>query len=271
MTKAATAAFAFASLSCQALATCSRTLNVPIMPSGLTVIAKDKGFTGIVPEFLEQVSQRSGCKFSYHLVPKSRQENLFENGQADLLLTAVRTSRRDQFGIFVPLVQLRASLISIENNQAAVQSLKELLANTTAKLVVVRGFDYGPAYQLIVEEMRREGRLLIEADTVSVIRMLKANSNYTTIMAPTIFAGTLQTEAKLNDLAGKIRYERLDELPWTESGIYISTRSLNESDRLLLKATMDKLAQSEAVWKAYQQYYPSAVIKLGLRPRDSGH
>lgn len=194
-------------------AACSRILNVPILPSGLTVVAKGSNFTGIVPDFLEQVSQKSGCKFSYHLVPKSRQENLFENAQADLLLTAVRTTRRDQFGVFVPLVQLRATLISLEHNQVAIQSLKELLANNAMKLVVVRGFDYGPAYLAIVEEMKRDGRLLVEADAVSVIRTLKSNASYATIMAPTIFAGTLQTEPKLNDLVGKVRYEKLEELP----------------------------------------------------------
>lgn len=259
------------SISSPVAASCSRTLVVPIMPSGLAVVVKGTNFNGIVPEFLEQVSHKSGCKFSYHLVPKSRQENLFENAQADLLLTAVRTARRDQFGVFVPLVQLRAVLISTEHHQPPMQSLKELTASASTKLVIVRGFDYGLAYQTIVEDMKREGRLLVETDVISVIRTLKANVTYATIMAPTIFAGTLQTEPKLNDLVGKVRYEKLDELPWTESGIYISTLTLHDEDRNLLKLTMDKMAQSEAIWKAYQQYYSPEVIKLGLRPREQIH
>lgn len=252
-----------------AAANCSRTLQVPILPSGLTVIVQGTNYSGIVPDFLTQVARKAGCKISYQLVPKSRQENMFENAQADLLITAVKTARRDQFGVFVPLVQLRASLVSIEHGQPAVQSLKDLIQNPSLKLAVVRGFDYGPVYQSIVDEMQKSGRLQIENDTISIARMMRNNTNYVTIMAPTIFAGAIQTERKLHDLGGKIRYEKLEELPWTESGIYISNRSLNESDKNLLKATMDKLASSESVWKAYQQYYSIDVIKLGLRPREA--
>ncbi len=231
-------------------------------------MTKGAGYAGIVPEFLAQVAAKSGCKFSYQLVPKSRQENLFENGQADLLLTAVKTNRRDLSGIFVPMVQLRATLISIENGQAAINSSKELLQKSPIKLLVVRGFDYGTVYQSLVDEMQQQGRLLVEADTISVARVMRSNPNYVTIMAPTIFAGMLQTEAKLSELVGKIRYEKLDDFPWAESGIYISTKSLNEADRALLKLTMDKLASSDTVWKAYQYYYSAEVVKLGLRPRD---
>ena len=256
-------------LSTNAAANCSRTLQVPLLPSGLTVIVQGNNYSGILPDFLAQVSAKSGCKISYQLVPKSRQENMFENAQADLLITAAKTSRRDQFGIFVPLVQLRASLISIEHGQPSIQSLKDLLQHSQLKLAVVRGFDYGPTYQAIIDDMQKSGRLQVENDTVSIARTMRNNPNYVTIMAPTIFAGAIQTERKLNDLNGRIRYEKLEELPWTESGIYISTLSLNEADRNLLKVTMEKLTSGESIWKAYQQYYSSEVIKLGLRPRES--
>ncbi|WMW81362.1 hypothetical protein RF679_03535 [Undibacterium cyanobacteriorum] len=255
--------------SIEAVAGCSRPINAPILPSGLTVIVKPNGYAGILPDFLTQVAEKSGCKFVFQLVPKSRQEALFESGQSDMLLTAVRTSRRDQFGIFIPLVQLRASLISIENGQIPTTSTTELVARPTLKLLVVRGFDYGAAYQRIVDDMQQQGRLVVEGDAVSVARMMRSNPNYVTIMAPTIFSGMVQTESKLADIVGKIRYEKLDDFPWSESGIYLSSKALNEADRNLLKTTMEKIATSDAIWKAYQQYYSPEVVKLGLRPRDS--
>lgn len=265
--------FGFVSLGsmCAGLAgaTCSRAIIAPILPSGLTVIAKGNSFSGIVPDFLAQVSEKSGCKFSFQLVPKSRQEALFEGGQADLLLTAVRTPKRDQFGSFVPLVQLRATLISIEAGQGAISSSQELIARTQVKLLAVRGFDYGVAYQRVLEDMQQQGRLVFETDAISVARVMKSNPQYVTIMAPTIFAGMLQTDSRLTELIGKVRYEKLEELPWTESGIYISNKSLGGVDRQTLRQHMEKLANSDAIWKAYQQYYTADVVRIGLRPRES--
>lgn len=250
-------------------ATCSRTIVAPILPSGLTVIAKGNVFTGIVPDFLAQVSEKSGCKFSFQLVPKSRQEALFETGQADLLLTAVRTPKRDQSGSFVPLVQLRATLISIEAGQGNISTSQELLARAQVKLLAVRGFDYGPTYQRVLDDMQQQGRLVYEADAISLARVMKNDPQYVTIMAPTIFAGMLQTDSRLTDLIGKVRYEKLEELPWTESGIYISNKSLGETDRKTLRQHMEKLANSDVIWKAYQHYYTADVVRIGLRPRES--
>ncbi len=252
-----------------AWAQCSRAIVVPVLPSGLTVIVKDNQFQGIIPDLLSQVSQKSGCKFSYHLVPKNRQEALFETGHADLLITAVRTARRDQFGEFVSLIQLRATLISIESGQPSITSSAELLSRTSLKLLVVRGFDYGATYQKVLQEMQAQGRLIQEGDTVSVARSMKANHQYVTIMAPTIFAGMLQTEARLADMVGKVRYEKLEDFPWSDSGIYISNKSLSDTDRLLLKTNIEKLAVGDTIWKAYQQHYSVDVVRLGLRPRDS--
>lgn len=249
------------------VAQCSRSINVPILTSGLTVFAKGRGYGGIVPEYLAQVSEKSGCKFVFQLVPKNRQEALFETGQSDLLLTAVRTARRDLFGTFVPLIQVRATLISVEAGQQAIHTLAELTNKSNLKLVVVRGFDYGESYQRVLEEMQQQGRLLIEADAISVARTMRSQKNYVTIMAPTIFSGMLQTEAKLQDLSSKVRYEILDEISWAESGIYISSKALSDEDRQLLKLHMEKLAAGDLVWKAYQHYYAPEVVRIGVRKR----
>lgn len=251
-----------------AQAICSRPIQVPVAVAGLSVIFKDNKYTGIMPDFLSLIEAKSNCQFVYYYVPKSRQENLFEGGKADLLIATVRTARRDKLGTFIPLVQLRATVISMEDQHVTIQSVQDLYSRNDFRLVVVRAYDYGPAYQAILEEMNRKGRLIVEADPVSVARMMMSNPHYVTIMAPTLFFGVVQTEAMLKAMNGKLRYDKLDELPWTASGIYISHSSLTAGDQTYLKSLLEKYAATDAVWKYYQSVYPPEVVKIGLRQRD---
>ncbi|WP_395009654.1 hypothetical protein [Undibacterium sp.] len=250
------------------LADCSRPIQVPVAVSGFSVIANGNKFSGIMPEFLGQVEAKTNCRFVFYYVPKSRQEFLFETGKADLLIATIKTDRREKYGHFIPLIQLRATLISVEDKHPAIQNAKDLISRHKLRLVVVRGYDYGPIYQSIVEEMKALGRLAVETDPISAGRMMQNNSNYVTIMAPTLFSGVVQTEEILKNLRGKLRFDKLDDLPWNESGIYISKTSLNPSDQQYLKTQFEKYASTDAIWKSYLSYYSPEVIRLGLRPRE---
>lgn len=252
-------------------ARCSRLIQVPVAAYSYTVIVKDNQFSGILPDVLSALEAKSRCKFAYSLVPKNRQEILFETGKSDLLVNAVKTARRDSFGIFFPFVQLRAVVISIEGQLPPLHNAKDIVARNETKLVIVRAYDYGPAYQAIVDEMSKLARVVIEPDPISVAKLIRANPKYVTIMAPTIFSGIIQSEPVLESLNGKIRFEKMDELQWTDSGVYISKVSLSASDQIYLKAQFEKYANTDNIWKAYLNYYPPEVIKMGIRPRDIGH
>lgn len=252
-------------------ARCSRPIQVPVSAYSYTVVVKGNQFSGILPEVLSAIEAKSNCKFVYTLVPKNRQEILFETGQSDLLVSAVKTTRRDKFGTFFPFVQLRAALISIDGQFPPLHSAKDIIARSEIKLVVVRAYDYGPAYLSIVDEMSKLGRVIVEPDPISVAKLIRSNPKYVTIMAPTIFSGIVQSEPVLGNLNGKIRFEKLDELQWTDSGVYISKMSLSAIDQAYLKTQFDKHANMDSIWRSYLNYYPPEVIKIGIRPRENGH
>jgi polar amino acid transport system substrate-binding protein len=254
-----------------ARAECSRPMQVPVSVSGYSVIVKGNQYTGIMPDFLGLIETKTNCRFAYFHVPKSRQEYLFESGKADLLIATIKTDRREKSGYFVPLIQLRATLISIKGHNFSIQSAKDLIDKKALKLVVVRGYDYGPVYQRIVEDMNRLGRLTIENDPISVGRTMQNNANYVTIMAPTLFVGLVQTEAILKNLIGKLRFDKLDDLPWNESGIYISKLSLSLGDQNYLRSQLEKNAMTDVILKSYANYYSPEVLKLGLRRREQPH
>ena len=89
---------------------------------------------------------------------------------------------------------------------------------------------------------------------------MQKNTNYFTIMTPTLFSGFLRTEAILKNLEGRVRYDKLDELPWTDSGIYISKSSLQLSDQIFLTTQMEKAASTDVIWKSYVNVYPANVV-----------
>ncbi|MBI3286190.1 MAG: transporter substrate-binding domain-containing protein [Burkholderiales bacterium] len=251
-------------------AACSRTINVPVAAVGLSVIASGENISGIYPEILRSLSAKEGCQFNFSLVPRARLELMFENGQADLLLPAIRTSRRDEHGTFVPLIYTRATLISLQSNRPQLRSAQELLEQRGLKVALVRGYDYGDGYQAIMAELGKQGRLTLEADALSVARTLKAGAVDLTIMAPYIFAGAVQSDPRVEGMADKLRFEPIAELPWGDSGVYMSKKSLSADDKAALQGLLEAAARSGEVWKNFQRYYKPEVLKDGNRPREPG-
>ena len=70
-------------------------------------------------------------------------------------------------------------------------------------------------------------------------------------MAPYIFDGAVQGDARVEDMADKLRFDPLPELPWSDSGIYLSKKSLSQEDRNALQEMMERAARSGMVWKGF--------------------
>lgn len=261
------AAASLAGASGMAQAGCSRVIATPVASLGLSVMIEGDAINGIYPEILRSNQSKDTCMFALTAVPRARQELLFETGKADILLPASKTPRRDELGVFVPLTYSRPALISVNADRAPIKTLKELLEARDLRLALVRGYDYGPAYQELITELTRQGRLQIESDPMGVARLLRNGVVDATVMAPTILAGTLVEDERVRGLSDKLRYESIEELPWLSNGLYLSKTALSEADRQSLLEFFDRIAKSGAVWKGFQQYYDPAVLKVGLKPR----
>ena len=107
----------------QAWAACPRPVQVPVAATGFSVIVDaQQKVSGIYPDVLTEAGNRANCRFVFKAVPRARLEALFETGAADMLLPAPRTARRDQHGLFVPLIQARATVISVDPKHEAVHT-----------------------------------------------------------------------------------------------------------------------------------------------------
>lgn len=248
-----------------ASAACPRPLQVPVSPTGLSVILGPKEVSGIYPEFLRSVAAKDGCEFVFTPMPRARQEQLFATGKADVLIPASRTPRRDAYGTFVPLIRSRPVVISLDPQHAPFTSLQDLIARTDVRVVLVRGFDYGNPYQDLIQTLSQQHRLVLEADATSVARLLKANPSYVTVMASTILIGALSEDTRLVGLAEQLRFEAVEELPWNESGAYLSNKSLQPKEVVQIAQLLRRQAESGSVWKGFQTYYAPAVLKDNIK------
>jgi polar amino acid transport system substrate-binding protein len=245
---------------------CSRPLAVPVAPLGLSVITADGAVRGVYPEFLLGLA-KDGCSIAFSVVPRARQEAMFEAGLADLLVPATRTPRRDLLGHFVPTTLSRPLLISIGRERLGLRSLNELVERPELRVAVVRGFDYGPAYQALLQQLGQQRRLIQEVDPISVARALAAGMADLTIMTPTILVGALHGDKRLGHLLDRLRFEPMDELPLAATGIYITNKpTLSEADRTRIRELLESGAKSDAVWRAYQRHYSPDVLADSIRP-----
>lgn len=257
-------------LAAGAQADCLRPVRVPVAALGVSVTTVGGEVGGIYPELLRSIGQKEGCEMAFSVVPRARQEAMFETGQADLLVAATRTSRRERLGAFVPMISSRALLISLatEPARAPLHTLSELLARRELRVAIVRGFDFGDSYQALVKALAQQGRLVRAVDAVSVARSLANGTADVTIMTSTSLVGALQAEPKLRSMIETLRYEAVEELPWGESGVYVSSNgSLADADRLLLREALERSAKTGVVIRAFQRHFPAASLADSVRER----
>ncbi|CDG82622.1 substrate-binding periplasmic protein [Janthinobacterium agaricidamnosum] len=250
-----------------ASAECTRDIIVPLSPIGASVVVNGTSVSGIYPELLRNIGAKVGCNLVFSAVPRARLEAMFETGKADVLIPAISTPRRDQQGWFVPLLGHRPMLLSVQSSRPAITSVQDLIERRDIRVALVRGYDYGDAYQALAKELLKQGRLFYEVDTLSVARLMQGGFVDATIMGPTMLAGTAQNDARVQGLVDKLRVEALPELPWGSSGAYISRKSLKPEDQAQLRELLEKMAKSNALLESFQRHHRSEFLTTSIRPR----
>lgn len=249
-----------------AQASCPRPLQVPLAPIGVSVSFDGNQATGIYPTLLREVAADTGCQLEVQRVPRARQQKLFDAGQAHLLVPASATPARDAKAEFVPLIQVRASLLTLGSAPAPPRSLAQLLAQPDYKLVVVRGFSFGAAYDSAIATLRQRQRLVEEADTVGVARALQRGLAQGTVMTASILVGTLMVEPELQPLLKQLQSSPLDELGWNASGLYLSNSSLSKPERDTLRTAFGQAARNGRVWQLFNEHHPPGSLGQSIRP-----
>lgn len=257
---------ALAGVAALAHAGCTRPIAVPLAPIGLSVTFDGERATGIYPQLLREIAPSAGCEFQLQRVPRARLQKMFETGQADLLMPASASPAREDDGEFVPLIQVRASLITLGRDRPVPRSLAELASQPDYKVAVVRGFSFGATYDNVVATLRAQKRVVEEADAAGVARSLRLGAAQASVMTASIFIGTLINEPELTPLLKHLHVDPLEELAWSESGVYLSRHSLGDADRRTLRQAFSQMAKTGRVWQLFLDSHPAGTLGSSIRP-----
>ena len=246
-------------------AACSRTMIVPIFPLGKLMGVNDTDglASGIYPELLRKNAASSGCDFSFVAAPHARAELMLSSGAADILLGAIKDERRDQWGHFVPMLGTEWMLIT-NRRDAPPPTAQALLERADIRLNVVRGYKYGAAYQNMLVELEKLGRVEYVKDPVTVVRKMLAGRADYTFMSTTTFAGALDDLGLKQSYGPNIHYSHIRDLPVTVNGVYLSKR-LPASDRQQLIALLGKIREHNELMLGLRKFFAPNDLQ-SLRP-----
>lgn len=247
-----------------AQAACSRTIIVPVAPTGFSVIVKDEQqVSGAVPDWLRQAGAAQGCSFAFPVYPRARLTMMFfDTGEADIFVPATRTAARDRRSLFVPLIQFTPNLVTLIKLQASAPGhLNELKARKDWRAVTVRSYSWGDEYDALLQLLEQEKRITFVADLRTVVTMLKAGRAEFSILPPTLVHASLSEEDRQ-----VLAYSPLPGMPRIDSGAYLSLSRLSSADRERLQHLLSRGAQDGSLQRSYEKYYPPEILL-----RDLGH
>lgn len=252
-----------------AQAACSRPIVAPASPLGKAVIVDEATgqVTGIYPDLLRERGRKAGCEFVFPPVPRVRAEFMVRNGEADLLIGAMKVPERDAWGRFVPLIGSEWMLISMRGD-APPRSVAELLARPGITFNAVRSFNDGPAYQAMLDALEKKHALEYVKDPDTIVRKMAAGRVDYTFMPSNTFAGAVEQMGLKDTLGPKVHYTRLAGIPPALGGIYLSSK-LSPEDAAQVAAILDQLrSDGGVVQRMRQMFTPEEMSSSFILPPD---
>ncbi|AZN35120.1 substrate-binding periplasmic protein [Iodobacter ciconiae] len=208
---------------------CSRPVVVAASPLGFFMdIDEQNKVSGIIPDFLAEISKATACQFVYDVMPRVRALRMLESGEIDLI-AASKTPKRDAVADYVNVLSEQVSLISLKDWQGSNNVLDDLMQGKM-QVNVVRGFDSGPKYLELIASLRKKNRVEDVLNTDVIAQKMFNKRCDATIMG---VSGFIKSAEKYN-LESRLRITSIDSFPPVGAGFYFPKNSLPEKDRMLL-------------------------------------
>lgn len=232
----------------QAAAGCSRELRVGVSDLGYSAFQRDGRIQGVAPDLLDELARRSGCKLTMHYASRARVMLDFENGELDMLTSAIRTPERDRIGHFVPYANTRLDLVVA--SAKGPRSLAALGEHADFKLGVVRGTRLGDALEAQITPLQVSHQVEYSPDYNNLAAKLVAGRIQAAIF-PSLIHIRLGREGGLPPRSLVVE---LPDVALEAVGVYLNRGNVTDEDVQQLQAQIAQLRREGWIQQLYARY-----------------
>lgn len=241
-----------------AQAACSRPFQVGVSELGFGAYLVNGVWQGLAPDMINELARRSGCRLVLTERPRARVLLEFEQGQLDIITSAMQARERDKVGHFMPYAFAELDLIFLGDNPP--RSLDDLRQRPELKLGTVRGV--------------RLGRIKEAVDAMLATRQAEHSPDFDNLAAK-LAAGRLQAAIIPSVIHAKMRRDGqlpakavaidLPEGPPEVIGLYLNRATVPAADVQQLQRHLDAMRREGWVQQMYARHVGEAETRRLFR------
>ncbi|HEY9103146.1 substrate-binding periplasmic protein [Chitinimonas sp.] len=211
--------------------------------------------SGAVPDFLTELSRRTGCRFSYAVVPAARAYLMLRQGQLDVIGAGTRSPEREIAGQFLRYAR-NQTIVLIKTPQSSQPPTLAALLDSQPRFSLLRGYDFGPEARRLALDPRLAARLEWVVDPETAVRKLKAGHTDATMGTADVFYPLLKQQDMLDEVT-------LLAVPGgaQEVGMYLSRQRLDTEVRNTLAEALAGMVADSTLPTIAARHYPEWLLR----------
>ncbi|MGQ5523490.1 substrate-binding periplasmic protein [Chitinimonas sp. PSY-7] len=223
-----------------------------------------KGHVGIDKDVIEELGNRTGCKFKPFLDSRVRIWTHLADGSLDMSVAGIPTPEREKFARFVIYFQACNYLIVRPELATQINSLDDFLSDSKLRLAVVRSFKHGKNFDQWIGKLREQGRVdeYPDADTVARIFSLGRADGFLSI--PVVWGPLL----KHYQLDGKVSILDLSPEDIVSYGLILSRKRIPKEAEAHIRKGMRAMRDDGTLERIFSKYLPADVVKRMIPSRQ---
>lgn len=217
--------------------------------------APDGRFSGLDKEFFEALAERSGCRFDVQPESQPRLWVKLARGELDLTSWVVPSEQRATLVKVIPLISGR--MLAMTWRDAGARTEAEFLADPSLVAIAIRQALYGEGYDMLMQQLRGQGRLSEVADFDTALRAFSARRGALMVVYPWSLAG------QPADFMAQVQL--IDWHPATSavsSGLALSYKTVRETDAQRLQQALRTMQQDGSLAQLLGRHLPMDIVKL---------
>jgi len=235
----------------------------------IRVAFDDRGFNyfkgkGFDLDLAKELEKRSGCTMRFSEMPRARIFVALEKGEQDMAFFAIQTPERDRYAWFAPYMVQKNYVHLAPGVAESAKTLSVFEANPKLSFGVVSGLTHGANYEVFLQRLRAQNRVVDVPTTEQLFRMLAAGRVHAAMSLPTV--SSFYAKELVPEIA------KLPGLDWDSASaapahqLMMSKQTFSESDARAWQSLMARTEKDGTVRKFIGNYVVGRDLQRSLLP-----